>query len=139
MINKVLQSYAMQVCVACLLFTVSFGCVKRTLSITTTPPSALVWLNDREVGRTPLDVDFLYYGEYDVRIQHDDTESVMTTRWLRAPWWDTPFVDIGAEILPFQLDSTPSWHFDLTPRNDNVEELVDRATRFRFKESGVEE
>jgi hypothetical protein len=113
--------------------------VKRTLSITTTPPNALVWLNDREIGRTPLRVDFLYYGEYDIRIQHDETESVMTSRWLRAPWWDMPFIDIGAEVLPFQLDSVPSWHFDLRPRNDNVEELVDRATQFRFQERSEEE
>ena len=129
----------MRVFITCLFFAVSFGCVKRTLSITTTPPNALVWLNDREIGRTPLSVDFLYYGEYDIRIQHDETESVMTSRWLRAPWWDMPFIDIGAEVLPFQLDSVPSWHFDLRPRNDNVEELVDRATQFRFQERGEQE
>ena len=129
----------MRVFITCLFFAVSFGCVKRTLSITTTPPNALVWLNDREIGRTPLSVDFLYYGEYDIRIQHDETESVMTSRWLRAPWWDMPFIDIGAEVLPFQLDSVPSWHFDLRPRNDSVEELVDRATQFRFQERSEQE
>ena len=129
----------MRVCIICLFFAVSFGCVKRTLSITTTPPNALVWLNDREIGRTPLKVDFLYYGEYDIRIQHDETESVMTSRWLRAPWWDMPFIDIGAEVLPFQLDTVPSWNFELRPRNDNVEELVDRATQFRFQERSEQE
>ncbi len=38
------------------------GCVQRTITITSDPPGALVWLNDREIGRTPLDVNFVYYG-----------------------------------------------------------------------------
>ena len=129
----------MRICFVLLLLMLPLGCVKRTLSITTTPPNALVWLNDREVGRTPLTVDFLYYGEYDIRIQHNDTESVMTSRWLRAPWWDMPFVDIGAEVLPVQLHSTPLWHFNLQPRNNNLDDLVDRASQFRSRESGEQE
>ncbi|MFB3120043.1 MAG: PEGA domain-containing protein [Stenotrophomonas maltophilia] len=36
--------------------------------ITSEPPGALVWLNDREIGRTPVDVDFEFYGRYDVRL-----------------------------------------------------------------------
>ncbi|MBC8203215.1 MAG: PEGA domain-containing protein [Planctomycetes bacterium] len=118
-----------------LILLLSTGCVKRTLSITTTPSNALVWLNDREVGRTPLEIEFLYYGEYDVRIQHVDSESLMTTRWVKSPWWDMPFVDLAAEAMPFDLNANPVWHFDLQPRNNNLDDLVQRANSFRLKET----
>jgi hypothetical protein len=126
----------MRILLGLFLLAAPLGCVKRTLSISTTPSNALVWLNDREVGRAPLEVEFLYYGEYDVRIQHEDTESLMTTRWIRSPWWDAPFVDIAAEALPFELNARPVWHFDLQPRNNNLDDLVHRANSFRTKEIG---
>ena len=132
--NSGVHCAIVRLCIVVLLPLISLGCVKRTLTITSDPPNALVWLNDREVGRTPVSINFIYYGEYDIRIQHDDSESVMTSRWLRAPLWDMPFVDIAAEIMPFQLDSTPKWHFDLQPRNDNPEQLINRANLFRTRE-----
>ena len=128
----------MRICIAVLLLTTLMGCVKRTLTITSTPPNALVWLNDREIGRTPLHIDFLYYGEYDVRILHDEGESILTSRWIHAPWWDAPFVDMVAELSPFDITATPAWHFDLQPRNDNPIQLIERANSFRNRESGVQ-
>ena len=133
--NVVVQSQVMRTLFFILLL-IPLGCVKRTLSISTTPPNALVWLNDREIGRTPLEISFLYYGEYDVRIQHDDTESLMTTRWIRSPWWDAPFVDIAAEALPFDLSAKSVWHFELQPRNNNLDDLIYRANNFRSQEVG---
>ena len=132
--NVVVQSWLMRPLLVLILL-LSAGCVKRTLSITTTPSNALVWLNDREVGRTPLEIEFLYYGEYDVRIQHMDSESLMTTRWVKSPWWDMPFVDLAAEAMPFDLNANPVWHFDLQPRNNNLDDLVQRANSFRLKET----
>ncbi len=132
--NVVVQSWLMRPLLVLILL-LSTGCVKRTLSITTTPSNALVWLNDREVGRTPLEIEFLYYGEYDVRIQHVDSESLMTTRWVKSPWWDMPFVDLAAEAMPFDLNANPVWHFDLQPRNNNLDDLVQRANSFRLKET----
>ncbi len=47
------------------------GCVERTITITSDPPYALVWLNDEEIGRTPVTVPFTFYGKYDVRLIHE--------------------------------------------------------------------
>ena len=134
--NNVVVQYQVMRTLFFIFLLIPLGCVKRTLSISTTPTNALVWLNDREVGRTPLEISFLYYGEYDVRIQHDDAESLMTTRWIQSPWWDEPFVDIAAEALPFDLSAKPVWHFELQPRNDNLGDLVYRANNFRSQEVG---
>ena len=63
----------MRICLIIVLFTFSLfaGCVKRTISISSNPSGALVWVNDREVGRTPVEFEFLYYGEYDLRLERD--------------------------------------------------------------------
>ncbi len=112
--------------VACFLF----GCVKRTISISSTPSGAIVWVNDREVGRTPVDIDFLYYGEYDVRVEKDGQEPIMTTRWAKSPSWDLPVLDIVVESVSDQK-SIVEWHFDLIERNDNPELLLLRANEIR--------
>ena len=104
-----------------------FGCVKRTVTITSQPQGALVWVNEREVGRTPLEFEFLYYGEYDVRIEGDGQEPIMTSRWPDRPIWDAPVVDLVAEMSPFRFESNPVWHFELEERNDDQESLVQRA------------
>src|SRR5258706_9997592 len=52
------------------------GCVERTMTIKSDPPGALVYLNDREIGRTPVTRDFTWYGDYQVEIRKDGYESV---------------------------------------------------------------
>lgn len=107
-----------------------FGCVKRTISISSNPSGALVWVNDREVGRTPVTIDFVYYGEYDVRLEKDGLEPVMTSSEATSPAWDFPGVDVVVEIFSNQ-ESNVFWHFDLEPRNDDPELLLLRANSAR--------
>jgi hypothetical protein len=107
-----------------------FGCVKRTISITSNPSGALVWVNDREVGRTPVTIDFVYYGEYDVRIEKDGLEPNMTSRRATTPVWGFLGVDAVVEIFTSQ-ESIVLWHFDLEPRNDDPELLLLRANAAR--------
>jgi len=107
------------------------GCVKRRIFISSNPEGALVWVNDREVGRTPLQFEFLYYGEYDLRLERVGFEPIMTTRWAVSPIWEAPVVDIFAELLSPNRESLVQWHFELEPRNDDPELLLDRAKPLR--------
>ncbi len=116
----------------------SVGCIRRTLSITSTPSDALVWVNHREVGRTPLTVDFTHYGTYDIRIERDGMEPVLTSRKANAPVWDLPGPDLVFEVMPFQAKSEVEWHFDLEPRDESMQALVERARGFRDEARGVE-
>ncbi|MEX2671699.1 MAG: PEGA domain-containing protein [Phycisphaeraceae bacterium] len=108
----------------------AFGCVQRTLHITSEPAGALVHLNDEEVGRTPLSVPFIFYGKYDVRLAIDDHEPLWTTARARAPWWEYPGPDLVAELIP-GARSNIRWHFALTPAPpaEEVDEdsLLERA------------
>lgn len=110
---------------------VPLGCVRRTISIRTEPPGALVWLNDREVGRTPVDVDFVYYGTYDVRIEKEGYEPLMTSGKADAPLWDMAGPDLVAEILPLDLHSRIEWTFDLAPIVEDEAGLIERARALR--------
>lgn len=107
------------------------GCVERTITITSEPAGALVYLNDREIGRTPVDVEFVHYGEYDVRLVLDGYEPQLTSGDANAPVWDLPGPDFVAEVLPLHFTSELNWHYVLEPVQDEPEALVDRARAIR--------
>ena len=110
------------------------GCVQRTISITSQPAGALVYLNDEEVGRTPLTVPFTYYGTYDVRLEKDGHQPLWTTAKADAPWWENPGPDLVGEAIPRNRVKI-NWHFDLTQRDPADEtgddRLIDRAKQMR--------
>ena len=115
----------------------ALGCVKRRISITTNPPGALVWVNDREIGRTPVEFPFTYHGEYSVRIERDGNEPIMTAAWTDRPIWDAPFIDFVAEVAPVNLRSETVWHFELGPPNNDQRLLLERANNLRSYTLGV--
>ena len=116
--------------VACVALT---GCVRRTISISSEPAGALCWLNGREVGRTPITVDFLYYGDYDVQLTHEGFEPLLTMGKAESPLWDTIPFDLATEVWPAEAHSDIRWHYVMQPREDNRDALIDRASQLREK------
>lgn len=119
-----------QSCSILLLCFLLVGCVKRTISITSTPKGALVWVNDREVGRTPVNIEFLHDGEYDVRVEKDGQEPIMTTRWARSSSIDIPVVNVITDASSDD-NIVVQWHFELEERNDDPDLLIHRARTIR--------
>jgi hypothetical protein len=120
------------------------GCLKRTISITSEPAGALVWLNDVEVGRTPTEVDFTYFGVYDVRLDLAGHEPIITQRDAKAPAHEYPGLDLFAEMYPGTIETVIRWHFDLAPSPESAlapeqvqEDLLARARRLRVQATGV--
>ncbi|MBM44148.1 MAG: hypothetical protein CMJ36_03925 [Phycisphaerae bacterium] len=109
------------------------GCVRRTLQITSEPPGALVWVNHREVGRTPLEIDFTYYGTYDVQLSREGHEPVLTSADASPPAWDVIGLDFIFDVAPFQSHSKVQWHFDLEERDGDLDALVERARELRSR------
>lgn len=107
------------------------GCVERTISITSEPDGALVYLNDEEVGRTPVTVPFTYYGTYDVRLEHEGYQPLWTQQRAKAPWWEAPGPDLLAEVRPHNK-TEQVWHFTMEPEAPaDHDALVDRARQLR--------
>jgi PEGA domain len=76
------------------------GCVRRTLAVKSDPPGAQLYLNGVEVGSTPLERDFTWYGTYDVVLRKEGYETLKTTGKVIAPWWQWVPIDLVAEFLP---------------------------------------
>ena len=76
------------------------GCVERRIWIDTEPQGALVWVNDAQVGRTPVDLAITHEGTYDLRIEKEGFEPLITPATTKGPLWDTVPLDLIVEILP---------------------------------------
>jgi hypothetical protein len=112
----------------------SAGCVDRTISISSEPSGALVYLNDREVGRTPLTTGFTFYGTYDVRLEREGCRPLWTTARAAQPWWEYPGIDLLAELTG-PKEVRVDWHFRLEPSPppgaQSSDALLERAGRLR--------
>ncbi|MEQ9453725.1 MAG: PEGA domain-containing protein [Phycisphaeraceae bacterium] len=110
------------------------GCARRTLLITSEPAGALVHLNDQEIGRTPIQLPFTYYGVYDVRLENEDSKPLWTTGKADPPWWAYPGPDFFAEFIP-GLHDRIEWHYTLdpapNPADENIDAVNDRARQMR--------
>ena len=107
------------------------GCVRRVIDITSDPPGARVWVNDREAGRTPCSIEFTHYGRYDVRLRREGFEPVVGFGDADAPVWDFVGCDLVSEVLPTNLTSRVVWHFTLIPTDQDEAALVQRARAMR--------
>jgi hypothetical protein len=116
----------------------SGGCVRRVVEITSEPSGALVWMNDREVGVTPCEVEILHYGEYDLRVNRDGWEPVVAGRSANPPIWDLPGPDLIAELLPFEVESRAVWHVVLEPENLDADAVMARAEAMRDRLAAIE-
>ncbi len=89
------------------------GCMSRRVSITSEPSGATVTVNDVEIGRTPVEADFTFYGIYDVLVTKDGYEPLRTKAKARAPLYEYPPVDLAASATG--AEKIVRWHFDLSP------------------------
>ncbi len=112
------------------------GCVRRTIRITTEPPGALVWLNHREIGRTPVEADFTHYGTYDLLIKKKGWEPMIGAMPTGFRIRGTPGVDLMLEVLPINTHDLVEWHIELVPRDQDHHALLNRASELRAEGGG---
>lgn len=105
--------------------------MRRVVEITSDPDGATVWLNDREIGTTPVEVEIVYYGEYDVQVAKAGYEPISTFGSATAPTWDLPGFDLLAELVPVSFESRNTWHFTMTPDAEAATDLFERAEALR--------
>ena len=113
------------------------GCVERRIRVTSSPAGARVWINDQQVGTTPLETRFTFYGGYDVRVELEGYNAINELRQAKAPLYEYPGPDLIATALPFNFKPLIEWHFDLTQVEEATdpeaarENLLDRAESMR--------
>eukprot|EP00752_Nemacystus_decipiens_P013508 g11966.t1 len=65
-----------------------------------------------EVGRTPLEVPFTWYGTYDVRLEREGFETLYSQQTAEQPWWEKPGPDLFAEAMPNKRVAI-AWHLEM--------------------------
>ena len=107
------------------------GCADRRLHITSDPPGAIVSLNDLEVGRTPLDVNFTSFGVYDVRLRLPGYATLDTHAEAKPELHDQPVFDALSVLVPGRPRTDVHWHFVLEPAETDPDALISRARELR--------
>ncbi|MGP1346932.1 MAG: PEGA domain-containing protein [Phycisphaerales bacterium] len=123
--------WAMGVCIV--------GCVDRRLEITSVPSGALVHLNDQEIGRTPVEANFEWFGVYDIRLTLDGYEPLSTQREAHAPLHEQPGIDLLMLPMPFTKRTRIAWHFELEPLSVDQAALIDRGMELGRRFGGDEQ
>ena len=91
------------------------GCVRRSLTIRTEPPGALVYVNDQLKGPSPVTYDFMWYGWHRVMLRKEGYERVEDRRLLRAPVYLWIPFDLVTELLPLPIRDARTWAYELQP------------------------
>ena len=120
-------------CILALAVLATTGCVRRTLTIKTDPQGASVFLNDQQVGTTPVSVDFTWYGDYDIIIRHPERQTLQTHAKIDPPWYQIPPVDFLAEALtPWTYHDQRELFYTLDPLQPIPhDQLLKQAQDFR--------
>jgi hypothetical protein len=115
---------------ACLLS----GCVERRFIITSNPPGATVYREGMQLGVTPVDDPFVYYGDKQYTLVLDGFETLKVNQPAPVPWYQIPPLDFASENLwPFKIrDIRRPEPYQLQPlQSPNPNQVVDRAQQLR--------
>ena len=93
------------------------GCVQRRLTIRSNPPGALVYVDNYEIGTTPVSTDFIYYGSRQIRLVKDGFETLTVLQPVPTPWYQYFPIDFFAEnVVPGEIRDERVLDFVLTPQ-----------------------
>ena len=92
------------------------GCVRRRMTVRSNPPGATVYLDGKEIGRTPFSTNFDFYGKREFRFVKDGYETKTVILPVRAPWYEWFPLDFASEVLlPGKLTDRKYYEADMQP------------------------
>jgi hypothetical protein len=121
------------------------GCVTRTITIKTNPSNALVYVDDKLVGESPVEIPFTYYGTRKITIEKKDADGrLMCERKtvfekIKTPAYEVFPLDFFSEIVwPFDIQDSHVLNYDLvevTPlsRKEQQKSVIENAEELRQK------
>jgi len=80
------------------------GCVQRRMTIRSSPPGAAVYVDDYQIGTTPVSHDFVYYGTRKIRLVKDGYETLTVRQPIPAPWYEYfPLDFVSENLIPWEI------------------------------------
>lgn len=110
------------------------GCVQRRMTIRSSPPGALVYVDDYQIGTTPVSTDFIYYGTRKIRLVKDGFETLTVRQPFPIPWYEVFPLDFVTENLwPWEIRDERVVDLAMTPTDAiPAEVVVARAEQARL-------
>lgn len=113
------------VLVALVLVATAGGCVQRRMTIRSNPPGALVYVDDYQIGTTPVSTDFVYYGTRKIRLVKDGFETLTVRQPIPVPWYEVFPLDFVSENLwPWEIRDERVVDLAMAPVESQPAELV---------------
>jgi hypothetical protein len=93
----------------------------------------VVYLNNKEIGKTPIATNFLYSGTYHIRCYKEGYETTEKKYTTGTPWYLWPGFDFFSEnFVPGEIRDEQTCHVELPLKREVPEnELLEAATRLR--------
>ncbi|MDR0328757.1 MAG: PEGA domain-containing protein [Planctomycetaceae bacterium] len=103
------------------------------MTVMSNPPGATVYLDGKEIGRTPFSTNFTHYGKREFRVVKQGYETKTELKPVRAPWYQWVGIDFFSEVvMPGKLTDQKYYEFDLQPESAAAgSEIAARAEEFR--------
>jgi len=103
------------------------------MTIRSNPPGALVYVDDYQIGATPVTTDFTYYGTRKIRLVKDGYETLTIMQPIPAPWYQFPPADFITEnFVPGEIRDQRMLDYQLKPQMIvPTDQLLSRAEGLR--------
>jgi hypothetical protein len=109
------------------------GCVRRRLTVRTTPPGAQVFVDDQEIGTTPCSAAFTYYGTRKITVMKEGYRTETLYQRIHPPWYELPPLDFFVEnLVPREIRDERVVDVQLVPEEIvPPQRLLERAQSLR--------
>jgi len=115
------------------------GCgMQRRLTIRSSPPGAVVYIDNYQIGTTPVATDYVYYGTRQIRLEKDGFETLTVMQPIRTPWYQVfPLDFVSENLVPQETRDERTLDFQLIPQAIvPTGQLLDRAEGLRRDNGG---
>ena len=109
------------------------GCMFRRMTVRSDPPGAMVLVDGKEVGYTPMTMDFTYYGTREIQLIKAGYETRTIMQKVSTPWYQVVPLDFFTDnLLPVKVTNRHDFTYGLQPQQFVPnQELLDRAWQLR--------
>ncbi|MCA8997190.1 MAG: PEGA domain-containing protein [Planctomycetaceae bacterium] len=113
----------------------SSGCVSRRMTVRSDPPGALVEVDGKRIGVTPVAMDFTYYGTREITLSKPGYETLSIYQPVRAPLYQKfPLDFFSNHFLPYHVTDRHDFTYKLARQARPIDEesnLIQRGRNFR--------
>ncbi len=109
------------------------GCVRRRMTIRSNPVGATVYIDDQQIGTTPVSTPYTYYGTRKIQLVKDGYETLTVKQKFKPPWYQIPPLDFFSEnLVPYEFRDERIVDFEMTTQPVvPTQELLGRANQLR--------